>query len=164
MNHSRKSADKTAKTKSKAKVEKERPSVDLPKGYKPSSKEDFMNPLQLEYFRCMLLNWKQEILDEAQETLNSLKEQSLKEPDVTDRASNETEWTIEFRTRDRERKLITKIDAALERIETGEYGYCEVTGEPISLKRLEARPIATMTLEAQEAHERMEKNTRDQDY
>ncbi|MEX6723629.1 RNA polymerase-binding protein DksA [Parapedomonas caeni] len=120
-----------------------------------------MNPLQREYFRLKLLNWKDEILREARETLETLQNESLREPDVTDRASSETDWSIELRTRDRQRKLISKIDAALRRIETGDYGYCEVTGEPISLQRLEARPIATMTLEAQERHERQEKVTRD---
>jgi DnaK suppressor protein len=137
------------------------PIADLPDGYVPSPDEEFMNPLQREYFRLKLLNWKDEILREARETLETLQNESLREPDVTDRASSETDWSIELRTRDRQRKLISKIDAALRRIETGDYGYCEVTGEPISLQRLEARPIATMTLEAQERHERQEKVTRD---
>ena len=134
----------------------------LPEGYRPSASEDFMNPKQLAFFRRKLLDWKDEILREARETLQTLQSESLREPDVTDRASSETDWSIELRTRDRQRKLISKIDAALRRIEEGEYGYCEVTGEPISLPRLEARPIATMTLEAQERHERMEKVTRDE--
>ena len=139
----------------------DQPIVELPEGYTPSPDEEFMNPLQQEYFRRKLVAWKEDILREARETLETLQSESLREPDVTDRASSETDWSIELRTRDRQRKLISKIDAALRRIETGEYGYCEVTGEPISLQRLEARPIATMTLEAQERHERMEKVTRE---
>lgn len=136
--------------------------VELPAGYRPSADEEFMNARQQAYFRRKLLDWKDEILREARETLQTLQSESLREPDVTDRASSETDWSIELRTRDRQRKLISKIDAALRRIEEGEYGYCEVTGEPISLQRLEARPIATMTLEAQEKHERLEKVTRDE--
>ena len=136
--------------------------VKLPSDYRPSADEEFMNPRQLAYFRRKLLDWKDDILREARETLQTLQSESLREPDVTDRASSETDWSIELRTRDRQRKLISKIDAALRRIEEGEYGYCEVTGEPISLQRLEARPIATMTLEAQEKHERLEKVTRDE--
>lgn len=135
--------------------------VELPPGYQPSDDEPFMNQLQVEYFRRKLLAWKDDILRESKETLQHLQEDSLKEPDVADRASSETDWTVELRTRDRQRKLIAKIDAALERIRVGEYGYCEVTGEPIGLDRLDARPIATMTLEAQEAHERQEKVHRD---
>ncbi|MPT47250.1 MAG: RNA polymerase-binding protein DksA [Sphingobium sp.] len=133
----------------------------LPEGYKPSPDEEFMNPLQLEYFRQRLLDWKKEIMSEAESTLAVLQNEPLREPDMNDRASSETDWSIELRTRDRQRKLISKIDAALRRIDEGEYGYCEVTGEPISLGRLEARPIATMTLEAQERHERQEKISRD---
>ncbi|MGE4410539.1 MAG: RNA polymerase-binding protein DksA [Sphingomonadales bacterium] len=133
----------------------------LPDGYRPSPDEEFMNPLQLEYFRRRLLDWKKEILAEAEGTLAVLQNEPLREPDMNDRASSETDWSIELRTRDRQRKLISKIDAALRRIDEGEYGYCEVTGEPISLGRLEARPIATMTLEAQERHERQEKVSRD---
>ena len=121
-----------------------------------------MGPSQLAYFRCKLVDWKNSILREAQGTLAQLQVDSLREPDITDRASSETDWSIELRTRDRERKLIAKIDAALRRIEEGEYGYCEVTGEPISLQRLEARPIATMTVEAQERHERQEKVSREE--
>jgi len=136
--------------------------VELPADYRPSPDEEFMNPRQLAYFRRKLLDWKDDILREAKETLQTLQSESLREPDITDRASSETDWSIELRTRDRQRKLISKIDAALRRIEEGEYGYCEVTGEPISLQRLDARPIATMTLEAQEKHERMEKVTRDE--
>jgi len=133
----------------------------LPEGYTPSPDEEFMNPLQLEYFRQRLLEWKHEILTEAEGTLAVLQNEPLREPDMNDRASSETDWSIELRTRDRQRKLISKIDAAFRRIDDGEYGYCEVTGEPISLGRLEARPIATMTLEAQERHERQEKVSRD---
>jgi DnaK suppressor protein len=133
----------------------------LPPDYRPSEDEEFMNPLQLEYFRQKLLRWRAELLAESTETLQHLKEESLAEPDLTDRASLETERAIELRTRDRERKLISKIDAALLRIEDGSYGYCEETDEPISLRRLEARPIATLSLEAQERHERMERTHRD---
>jgi DnaK suppressor protein len=134
----------------------------LPPDYRPSDDEDFMNPLQLEYFRQRLLQWRTELLAESSETLQHLKEESLAEPDITDRASLETERGIELRTRDRERKLISKIDAALMRIEDGSYGYCEDTDEPISLRRLEARPIATLSVEAQERHERMERTHRDE--
>ncbi|HZB91571.1 MAG TPA: RNA polymerase-binding protein DksA [Stellaceae bacterium] len=133
----------------------------LPPDYRPTDDEDFMNPLQLEYFRQKLLRWRAELLAESTETLQHLKEESLAEPDITDRASLETERALELRTRDRERKLISKIDAALLRIEDGSYGYCEETDEPISLRRLEARPIATLSLEAQERHERMERTHRD---
>lgn len=136
--------------------------VNLPEGYQPSDGEPFMGENQLEYFRLKLLSWKEAILREAQGTLVSLQSESLREPDVTDRASSETDWSLELRTRDRQRKLIAKIDAALRRIDDGEYGYCEVTGEQISLGRLEARPIATMTIEAQERHERQEKISRDE--
>jgi DnaK suppressor protein len=131
-------------------------------GYRPSPDEPFMNERQLEYFKTKLLTWKESILRESAGTLQQLQVDSLREPDLTDRASSETDWSIELRTRDRQRKLISKIDAALRRIEEGEYGYCEVTGEPISLGRLEARPIATMTVEAQERHERNEKISRDE--
>ncbi|MDF7774108.1 RNA polymerase-binding protein DksA [Sphingomonas sp. AOB5] len=121
-----------------------------------------MNPRQLEYFRDKLLGWKDAIHRESAGTLSQLQSEPLREADLTDRASSETDWSIELRTRDRQRKLISKIDAALRRIEDGEYGYCEVTGEPISLGRLEARPIATMTVEAQERHERNEKVSREE--
>jgi DnaK suppressor protein len=130
--------------------------------YRPSADEPFMNERQLDYFRKKLIAWKDALLREGQDTLNTLQNEPLREPDITDRASSETDWSIELRTRDRQRKLISKIDAALRRIDDGEYGYCDVTGEPISLKRLEARPIATMTLEAQERHERQEKISRDE--
>jgi DnaK suppressor protein len=130
-------------------------------GYRPSADEPFMSLRQQAYFREKLLRWKEAILREAQDTLCQLQTDSLREADLTDRASSETDWSIELRTRDRQRKLISKIDAALRRIEDGEYGYCEVTGEPISLLRLEARPIATMTVEAQERHERHERVSRE---
>ncbi len=130
--------------------------------YRPREDEPFMNEKQLEYFRAKLIVWKEEILRESQDTLNTLQKEPLREPDITDRASSETDWSIELRTRDRQRKLISKIESALRRIDEGEYGYCEVTGEPISLARLEARPIATMTVEAQERHERQEKISRDE--
>jgi DnaK suppressor protein len=130
-------------------------------GYRPGPDEEFMNPKQQEYFRSKLQAWKDAILREAADTLSQLQIDSLREADLTDRASSETDWSIELRTRDRQRKLISKIDAAMRRISDGEYGYCEVTGEPISLARLEARPIATMTVEAQERHERNEKVSRE---
>lgn len=133
----------------------------IPDAYRPSANEEFMNPVQLAYFRQKLLCWKDEIVRESRDTMAQLKTGSVREADVTDRASSETDWSIELRTRDRQRKLIAKIDAALRRIEEGEYGFCEVTGEPISLARLEARPIATMTVEAQERHERQERISRD---
>ena len=129
--------------------------------YRPSDDEEFMNPMQLEYFRQKLLRWRAELLAESSETLLHLKEESLLKPDLTDRASLETEAAIELRTRDRERKLIAKIDAALMRIEDGSYGYCEESSEPIGIRRLEARPTATLSLEAQERHERMERTHRD---
>jgi DnaK suppressor protein len=129
--------------------------------YRPSDQEPFMNERQKEYFRRKLLNWKDDILREARETLVALQNESENHPDLADRASSETDRAIELRARDRQRKLISKIDAALSRIEDGTYGYCEDTGEPISLRRLEARPIATLSLEAQERHERNEKVYRD---
>ncbi|CAM5766118.1 MAG: RNA polymerase-binding protein DksA [Bosea sp. (in: a-proteobacteria)] len=129
--------------------------------YKPSDDEPFMNDRQREYFRGKLLAWKDEILKEAKETLVALQSESENHPDIADRASSETDRAIELRARDRQRKLIAKIDAAIARIDDGSYGYCEETGEPISLKRLEARPIATLSLEAQERHERNERVFRD---
>jgi len=135
-------------------------SVTLPPDYRPSEDEDFMSDLQREYFRRKLLKWRGELIKEAEETLEHLQEGGLQEPDLADRASAEMDRALELRTRDRARKLISKIDAALKRVEEGSYGYCEVTHEPISLRRLEARPIATMTLEAQERHERMERTHR----
>lgn len=133
----------------------------LPDDYRPAEDEPFMNDLQLEYFRRKLLNWKAELLGQSAETLDNLGESARNVPDLADRASEETDRALELRTRDRQRKLIGKIDAALRRIENGEYGYCEMSGEPISLKRLDARPIATMTLESQERHERRERVHRD---
>jgi len=133
----------------------------LPQDYRPSDDEEFMNPRQVEYFRQKLLRWRSELLADSAETLRSLQEESLLKPDLTDRASLETERSIELRTRDRERKLISKIDAALSRLDSGTYGYCEETDEPIGIRRLEARPIATLTIEAQERHERMERTHRD---
>ena len=129
--------------------------------YRPSADEPFMGERQQAYFRTKLTRWKEAILMDAAGTLSQLQVDSLREADLTDRASSETDWSIELRTRDRQRKLVAKIDAAIRRIDEGEYGYCEVTGEPISLGRLEARPIATMTLEAQERHERNEKISRE---
>lgn len=135
--------------------------VFLPEDYRPAEDEPFMNERQLEYFRRKLLNWKAEILADSRDTVAGMKDATRNIPDIADRASEETDRSIELRTRDRQRKLVSKIDAALRRIEEGEYGYCEITGEPISLKRLDARPIATMSLEAQERHERREKVHRD---
>ena len=134
----------------------------LPKNYRPSAKEPFMNAKQREYFRQRLLRWRRELLRETNQTLQNLQEDSLQAPDIADRASAETDRAVELRTRDRERKLVQKIDEALKRIEEGEYGYCEETGEPIGLQRLEARPIATLSLEAQERHERLERIYRDE--
>jgi len=129
--------------------------------YRPSQKEPFMNERQREYFRQKLLDWKEEILKEAKETLQHLQDENQNHSDLADRASSETDRAIELRARDRQRKLIAKIDAAIQRIDDGTYGYCEETGEPIALKRLEARPIATLSLEAQERHERRERVYRD---
>ncbi|MBX6322127.1 MAG: RNA polymerase-binding protein DksA [Rhodospirillaceae bacterium] len=133
----------------------------LPPDYRPSEDEPFMNPMQREYFRQKLLKWRADLLRESCETLQHLQEESLARADLTDRASLETDRALELRTRDRERKLLAKIDAALKRIEDGTYGYCEETNEPIGLRRLEARPIATLTVEAQERHERRERSYRD---
>ena len=133
----------------------------MDRDYIPDADEEFMNPRQLRFFERQLNNWRNEILEESQGTLNQLQEGPIREPDLNDRASSETDWSIELRTRDRQRKLIAKIDAALRRIAEGEFGYCQVTGEPISLARLRARPVATMTLEAQERHERNERVSRD---
>ena len=130
-------------------------------GYQAGANEEFMNAGQLAYFRRKLLDWKEEIVRESRETMVVLATGTLQEADLTDRASTETDWGIHLRTRDRQRKLICKIDSALRRIEIGEYGFCEVSGEPISLARLEARPIATMTVESQERHERNERISRD---
>jgi len=133
----------------------------LPDNYTPAEDEPFMNERQVEYFRRKLIAWKNDLLMESRETIEGLQDGTRNIPDVADRASEETDRALELRTRDRQRKLVAKIDAALRRIDEGEYGYCEVTGEPISLKRLDARPIATMSLEAQESHERREKVHRD---
>ena len=130
--------------------------------YRPSEDEEFMNERQLEYFKQKLLNWKEDILRESRETLSHLQSETENHPDLADRASSETDRALELRTRDRQRKLISKIDSALRRLEDGSYGFCEETGEPISLKRLEARPIATLSIEAQERHEKREKVYRDE--
>jgi DnaK suppressor protein len=137
------------------------PRTAIDEGYRPTDEERFMNERQREYFRRKLSNWKSDILREAQVTLVALQSESENHPDLADRASSETDRAIELRARDRQRKLIAKIDAALSRIDDGTYGYCEETGEPISLRRLEARPIATLSLEAQERHERNERVYRD---
>jgi len=147
-------------TKNKKIVDLNSPIV-LPEGYVPSDKEEFMNPMQVEYFRQKLLKWRQELLSDANDTLNTLSEENFQLPDITDRAQMESDASLQLRTRDRERKLLSKIESALRRIEDGSYGYCEETDEPISLKRLEARPIASLSLDAQERHERMEKSHRD---
>ena len=147
-------------TKNKKIVDLNSPII-LPEGYVPSDKEEFMNPMQIEYFRQKLLQWRQELLSDANDTLNTLSEENFQLPDITDRAQMESDASLQLRTRDRERKLLSKIESALRRIEDGSYGYCEETDEPISLKRLEARPIASLSLDAQERHERMEKSHRD---
>lgn len=134
----------------------------LPEDYTPAEDEPFMNDRQLEYFSRKLLAWKNDLLSDSKETIEGLQDGTRNIPDIADRASEETDRALELRTRDRQRKLVTKIDSALRRIKEGEYGYCEVTGDPISLKRLDARPIATMSLEAQERHERREKVHRDE--
>ena len=139
---------------------KKRPS--LPKNYKPPGKENFMSARQRDYFRRKLLSWREELLEESSETLKNMQEESLAEPDMADRASLESDRALELRTRDRPRKLISKIDEALERLEAGEYGYCEETGEPIGLGRLKARPIASLSVDAQERHEKMEKIHKDE--
>lgn len=133
----------------------------LPANYSPAEDEPFMNENQLEYFRVKLLNWRSDLLEDSRDTVAGMKDQTRNIPDIADRASEETDRSLELRTRDRQRKLVSKIDAALRRIDEGEFGYCSITGDPISLKRLDARPIATMSLEAQERHERREKVHRD---
>ena len=137
-------------------------SITLPQNYRPSEREAFMNPMQQEYFRQKLLKWKDELIEQSNQTLQNMQEESLAQPDLADRATAETDRSLELRTRDRFRKLISKIDQAIKSIEDGTYGYCEETGEPISLKRLEARPIATLSVEAQERHERLERTRRDE--
>lgn len=166
----KKTTPEKIKTKMPAKEEKPRPprrlntpgSVIVPPDYKPKEKEEFMNPVMAEYFRLKLLRWKADLLREAENTVqDTLQGTELQKPDLVDRASEETDHALELRTRDRERKLIGKIDEALLRVEDGSYGYCEETGEPISVGRLDARPIATLSLEAQERHERKERTQRD---
>ena len=137
-------------------------SITLPQNYRPTEREAFMNPMQQEYFRQKLLKWQGELIEESNQTLQNMQEESLAQPDLADRATAETDRSLELRTRDRFRKLISKIDQAMKSIDEGTYGYCEETGEPISLKRLEARPIATLSVEAQERHERMERTRRDE--
>lgn len=154
-----KAVKKPKPTKAGGKKQAARPQ--LPPGYRPRKNEEFMNPLQLEYFRQKLLDWRKEVVADISETLSHLSERPLQRPDTTDRARLESEASLEIRTRDRESKLLAKIDSALQRIEDGSYGYCEETGEPISLARLEARPVASLSLDAQERHERMERTFRD---
>lgn len=159
MNHSGHNSAMTTGSDKEAEMKIE---VFLPEDYRPAEDEPFMNERQLEYFRRKLIAWKNEILAESRDTIEGLQDSGSRNiPDVADRASEETDRALELRTRDRQRKLVSKIDSALRRIENGEFGYCESTGEPISLKRLDARPIAVMTLEAQERHERREKVHRD---
>ena len=142
---------------------KKKTNIALPENYKPCHKEEFMNPMHVEYFRGKILKWRQEILMGSHETISNLQEESTNtEADLNDRASIETDRSLELRARDRERKLLNKIESALRRLDNGEFGYCEETGEPISLARLEARPIATMSIEAQERHERKEKTYREE--
>ncbi len=137
--------------------------VTLPEGYKPTDEEEYMNSTMVEYFRQKLQNWRADLLRDSQETIDNLKEENWHEADIADRASLETEAGVELRTRNRYLKLVSKIDSALKRIADGEYGYCEETGDPIGVGRLEARPIASMTIEAQERHERMEKQYADEE-
>jgi RNA polymerase-binding transcription factor len=154
-------SDKNTDNKKKSAAAKNGHAIAPDKDYRPSDKEPFMNDRQREYFRKKLLDWKDDILKEAKETLQHLQDENQNHPDLADRASSETDRAIELRARDRQRKLIAKIDEALTRIDDGTYGYCEETGEPIALKRLEARPIATLTIEAQERHERRERVYKD---
>lgn len=134
----------------------------LPPDYRPSADEEYMNPVMLEYFRQKLIDWKKSLISQSKDTLDELKQGGLNQPDQIDRASLETDKALELRTRDRARKLISKIDEAIKRIEDGEYGYCEETGDPIGIERLEVRPVATLSIEAQERHERMEKTYDDE--
>lgn len=150
-----------ATKKNSAKTKRVDGKVILPEGYRPSDDEPFMNELQLEFFRQKLKTWKAEILEATKETIQHLQDESEKHPDIADRATSETDRSLELRTRDRQRKLISKIDEALWRIDQGEYGYCEESGEPIGVARLEARPIATLSLEAQERHEKRERVFKD---
>lgn len=140
---------------------KENMAVELPEGYKPSEDEEYMSPMQMEYFRQKLLAWREQLMTESDSTINHLREENWQEPDINDRATLESDAALELRTRDRYRKLINKIDKALKRIADGEYGFCEETGDEIGLRRLEARPIATLTIEAQERHERLERVQRE---
>ncbi len=153
--------EKSAKAANKADLVADN-NVTLPPNYKPSEKEDYMNPKMLAYFKGQLERWKQDLLSDSNDTLESLSDGGMQEPDITDRATAETDRALEFRTRDRERKLIRKIEEALHRIEADDFGFCEETGEPIGIKRLMARPIATLTVEAQERHERQERTQRDE--
>ncbi len=137
-------------------------SVNVSPDYKPTTDEDFMNPTMLEYFRLKLIAWRDELLQESSDTIKELQQENLQKPDLTDRASAETDHALELRTRDRERKLISKINKALRKVESGDYGFCEETDEPIAVARLDARPIAQYTIEAQERHERKEKVSRDE--
>lgn len=152
----------TLKQKTKIDDQSQHVGILLPFDYKPTETEEYMNPVMLEYYRQKLLQWREALLAESIETIHHLQEDTHNEPDLNDRASAEVERSLELRTRDRERKLISKINAALNRIHEGDYGYCEETGEPIGIKRLEARPIATLSIEAQERHERQEKVHRDE--
>ena len=152
---------RNGKFKKSSKKTRTRAPLSLPSDYRPSSDEEFMNPLQQEYFKQKLIGWREEILAESTQTIMNLREETGQAPDLGDRALIETGRLIELRSRDRERKLLSKIDAALQRIEDGSYGYCEETGDPIGLNRLEARPVATLTIDAQERHERMEKTYTD---
>ena len=137
--------------------------IDLPEGYKPSAKEPYMNPMHLEYFKRKLVSWKDDLIEDSRETLKHLQEDNVHEPDLHDRATLEVDTSFELRTRDRYRKLIEKIDSALDRIKTAEYGFCEETGEQIGINRLEVRPIATLAIEAQERHENYERQHSDED-
>ncbi len=137
--------------------------IDLPENYRPSEDEEYMNPMQLEYFRRKLQSWKEELLQDSRETVEHLRQENWQEPDLNDRATVETDANFELRTRDRYRKLIDKINAALRRIETGDYGYCVETGDEIGIRRLEARPVATLTIEAQERHESFERQHSDEE-
>ena len=150
-------------TGAKKKLNAAKSKVALPEGYKPSDKEEYMSPSQLAYFRRKLVDWRNELLEESRETLDHLKEENWQEPDINDRASVEAEASLELRTRNRYRKLLDKIDSAIKRIDDGSYGYCEETGEEIGVKRLEARPIATLCIEAQERHESYERTHIDDD-
>ena len=152
---------RNGKVKKSRKRTRARVPLSLPSDYRPSPDEEFMNPLQQEYFKQKLVGWREEILAESNQTIINLRQESGQAPDLGDRASIETGRLIELRSRDRERKLLSKIDAALQRIENGSYGYCEETGDPIGISRLEARPVATLTIDAQERHERMEKTYTD---